>query len=373
MEKNNMVDIVDWETITSFVIDAFVGYGVPLEDAKICADVLLEADKRGIESHGVNRFKPVYLDRIKAGIQNAVTEIEIIKETPTTAVIDGHHGMGQVIGSKAMSMAIAKAKEYGMGMVVVRNSCHYGIAGYYSSMATKNGCIGMTGTNARPTVAPTNGVEGMFGTNPFTIGVPTDEAFDFNFDCATSITQNGKIEYYDRIGKDVPKGTIIADDGSAVEGDAGVALKRINGGTAALTTLGGIGETLGGYKGYGFALAVEYMASILQDGAYGKALSGRDENGNRRFYSLGHWFIAIDTDHFMGEDVARKKAGEITRSMRSAKKAPGADRIYTAGEKEYEIKLARKDGVPINKSVQKEITAVRDELKLTQYVFPWEK
>lgn len=363
---------VDWKTITSFVTDAFVGYGIPEEDAKICTDVLLESDRRGIESHGVNRFKPIYLDRIKAGIQNAVTEIEIVKETPTTAVLDGHNGMGQVIGHKAMSMAISKAKEYGMGMVVVRNSCHYGIAGYYTTMATKAGCIGMTGTNARPSVAPTHGVEGMFGTNPFTIGVPTDEAFDFNFDCATSITQNGKIEYYERIGEDVHPGTVIASDGSAVTGDAGAALKQIRNGTAALTTLGGIGEELGGYKGYGFALAVEFFSSILQDGAYGKALDGKDKNGNIRPYHLGHWFIAIDTDHFMGEDIARKKAGEITRSMRASKKAPGAERIYTAGEKEYEISLARKDGVPINESVQKEIIAIRDELKLTQYKFPWE-
>jgi len=369
MAKTN---IVDWKTITDFVIDAFVGYGIPREDAEICADVLLESDKRGIESHGVNRFKPVYLDRIKAGIQQPVTKMEIIKETPTTAVIDGHHGMGQVIGHKAMSMAISKAKEYGMGMVVVRNSCHYGIAGYYASMATKAGCIGMTGTNARPSVAPTHGVEGMFGTNPFTIGVPTDEEFDFNFDCATSITQNGKVEYYERIGEDVHPGTIIANDGSAVEGDAGVALKKIRNGTAALTTLGGIGEDLAGYKGYGFALAVEFLSSILQDGAYGKDLDGKDENGNIRPYQLGHWFLAIDTDHFMGEEIARKKAGDISRSMRSSKKAPGAERIYTAGEKEYEIRLARKDGVPINESVQKEIIEVRNALGLTQYKFPWE-
>jgi len=366
------ISIVDWKTITNFVIDAFTGYGVPRADAEICADVLLESDKRGIESHGVNRFKPVYLDRIKAGIQNAVTEMEVLKETPTTAVIDGHNGMGQVIGHKAMSMAISKAKEYGMGMVVVRNSCHYGIAGYYASMATKAGCIGMTGTNARPSVAPTFGVEGMFGTNPFTIGVPTDEAFDFNFDCATSITQNGKIEYYERIGEDIHPGTVIGEDGSAVEGDSGEALKKIRGGTAALTTLGGIGEDLGGYKGYGFALAVEFLSSILQDGEYGKALDGKDENGNIRPYHLGHWFIAIDTEHFMGEDIARKKAGEITRSMRASKKMPGAKRIYTAGEKEYEIRLSRESGVPINESVQKEITAVRDELGLTQYKFPWE-
>ncbi len=367
------MSIVDWKTITDFVIDAFVGYGIPRKDAEICADVLLESDKRGIESHGVNRFKPVYLDRIRAGIQQPVTEIEIVKETPTTAVLDGHHGMGQVIGHRAMSLAIKKAKEYGMGMVVVRNSCHYGIAGYYTSMATKAGCIGMTGTNARPSVAPTNGVEGMFGTNPFTIGVPTDEAFDFNFDCATSITQNGKIEYYERIGEEVHPGTVIASDGSAVEGDAGEALRRIRGGTAALTTLGGIGEALGGYKGYGFALAVEFFSSILQDGAYGKALDGKDENGNPRPYGLGHWFIAIDTDHFLGEALARKKAGEITRSMRASKKAPDADRIYTAGEKEYEIRLSRESGVPINPSVQKEITQVRDELGLVQYRFPWEE
>ncbi len=366
--------ILDWKTTHDFIKDAFIGVGVPADDAEIVTDVLLESDRRGIESHGCNRFKPIYIDRIHAGIQQPVTNFEIVKETPTTAVIDGHHGMGQVIGHKAMSMAIEKAKQYGMGMVTVRNSTHYGIAGYYTTMATKAGCIGMTGTNARPSVAPTFGVEGMFGTNPFTLGVPTDEEFDFNFDCATSITQNGKIEYYARIGEDVHPGTIIGIDGEAVEGDSGVALKRIREGSAALTTLGGIGEALGGYKGYGFALFVEFLSSILQDGWYGKDLDGKDENGNIRPYHLGHFFIAIDTDHFMGEEIARKKAGDILRSMRASKKDPGAERIYTAGEKEYEIWLQRKDsGVPINESVQAEMSKVRDDLGLTQYTFPWEK
>ena len=364
--------ILDWKTTHDFMKDAFIGVGVPADDAEIVVDVLLESDRRGIESHGCNRFKPVYIDRINAGIQNAVTNFEIIKETPTTAVVDGHHGMGQVIGHKAMTMAIEKAKMYGMGMVVVRNSCHYGIAGYYTTMATKAGCIGMTGTNARPSVAPTLGVEGMFGTNPFTIGVPTDEDFDFNFDCATSITQNGKVEYYERIGEDVHPGTIIDTDGNPVEGDAGVALKKIRNGSAALTTLGGIGEALGGYKGYGFAMAVEFFSSILQDGAYGKDLDGKDEDGNIRPYQLGHYFIAIDTNHFLGEDIARKKAGDIIRSVRASKKMPGEERIYTAGEKEWEIWLSRKDsGVPINESVQAEMNKVRDDLGL-DYKFPWD-
>ena len=365
--------VCPWNLITDFVTDAFVGYGVPREDAEVCTDVLLESDKRGIESHGCNRFKPIYIDRIIAGIQQPVTNFEIIKETETTAVIDGHDGMGQVIGKRAMQMAIDKAKKYGIGMTVVRNSCHYGIAGYYATQATQQGCIGMTGTNARPSVAPTWGVDGMFGTNPFTIGIPTDEKFDFVFDCATSITQNGKIEYYERIGEDVHPGTIVGIDGEAVEGDAGVALKRIREGTAALTTLGGIGEALGGYKGYGFALVVEILSAALQDGAYGKDLNGKDADGNLRPYQLGHFFIAIDTEHFLGEELVRAKAGDICRSMRASKKAPDAERIYTAGEKEYEIWKEREDsGVPINEAVQAEINEVRDKLGLS-YTFPWEE
>ena len=362
-----------WELITPFVTDAFIGYGIPEEDAKICTDVLLESDRRGIESHGCNRFKPIYLDRIKAGIQNPVTNYEIVKETECTAVVDGHDGMGQVIGYKSMQMAIDKAKKYGMGMVAVRNSCHYGIAGYYASMAAKQGCIGITGTNARPSVAPTFGVDGMFGTNPMTWGIPTDEDFNFVIDCATSITQNGKIEYYERIGEDVHPGTVITRDGKAYTGDSGECLKMIRGGKAALTTLGGIGEALGGYTGYGYAMVVELLSAILQDGNYGKALNGKDENGNLVPYHLGHFFIAIDTDHFLGEELARKKAGEIIRSVRNSTVAPGEKQIFTAGEKEWNVWLERKDkGVPITEPVQKEIVAVRDELGLTQYKFPWE-
>ena len=287
-------------------------------------------------------------------------------------MVDGHDGMGQVIGYKSMKMAIEKAKKYGMGMVVVRNSCHYGIAGYYTSMATKAGCIGLTGTNARPTVAPTFGVEGMFGTNPLTLGVPTDEAFDFNFDAATSTYQNGKLEYYARLGKDAPAGALVNPEGNAYVGTSDAALKAMAKGEAALCTLGGPGEEQAGYKGYGFAMFVELLSAALQDGSYGKALTGKGANGEKVPFHLGHFFIAIDTDHFLGEDVCRKKAGEIIREVRSAKRAPGAERIYTAGEKEHEIRLARESGVPINESVQAEICAVRDELGLHQYKFPWE-
>ena len=259
-----------------------------------------------------------------------------------------------------------------MGMVAVRNSCHYGIAGYYSTMCTKQGLIGITGTNARPSIAPTFGVENMLGTNPLTIGLPTDEEFPFVIDCATSITQRGKLEYYSRIGKETPAGMVIGRDGKAKTNTDEI-LVELNTGEAALAPLGGIGEELAGYKGYSYATVVEILSAALAQGNYLKMLTGI-QDGKKVPYHLGHFFIAIDTNAFMGEDEFRKTAGDICRALRASQKAPDAERIYTAGEKEWLVWQERKDsGVPINEAVQQEIVEVRDALGLTQYVFPWEK
>ena len=168
---------VPWDLMSRFMIDVFKAYGVPEEDAKICADVLLESDRRGIESHGCNRFKPIYLDRIKNGTLLPVTKIDIVKETPTTVVMDANNGMGMVASYHMMEKLIEKAKVYGMAGGTVFNSTHYGIAGYWTTMAEKAGMIGISGTNARPSVAPTWGVEPMMGTNPLTFTMPTDEDF----------------------------------------------------------------------------------------------------------------------------------------------------------------------------------------------------
>lgn len=362
---------ISWEIIGNFMTDAFERVGVPYDDAVICADVLMESDRRGIESHGCNRFKSIYIDRINSNIQNPVTEFEIIKETATTAVVDGHNGMGMIVGYKAMEMAIEKAKKYGMGMVAARNSTHYGIAGYYATMATKKGLIGITGTNARPSIAPTFGVENMLGTNPLTIGLPTDEEFPFVLDCATSITQRGKIEYYARTGKDTPSGMVIGQDGSSLTNSKQILIDLTNG-EAALAPLGGIGEELAGYKGYGYATVVEILSAALQAGSYLKMLSGIGEQGEKVPYHLGHFFIAIDTEAFMGEDSFRKTAGDILRSLRASKLSPGENRIFTAGEKEYLTWLDRKDkGVPMGESLQKDFIAIRDTLKLP-YRFTFE-
>ncbi len=362
---------ISWDIVEDFIKNAFIKLRVPENDAAICADVLVESDKRGIESHGCNRFKPIYVDRILSGIQNPVTNFEIIRETPTTAVVDGHDGMGMVIAHKSMEMAIEKAKKYGMGMVAARNSTHYGIAGYYATMATKENLIGITGTNARPSIAPTFGVENMLGTNPLTFGMPTDEEFPFVLDCATSISQRGRIEYYARTGKDTPAGMVIGSDGNTMTDSNQILIDLVKG-NAAFAPLGGIGEELGGYKGYGYATVVEILSSALQAGSYLKMLNGIGENGEKAPYHLGHFFIAIDTNAFMGAEEFKKITGNILRELRASKKVPDRSRIYTAGEKEYLAWLERKDkGVIIGESVQKEFIEIRNTLNLP-HKFPFE-
>ncbi len=362
---------VSWELMNAFLIDAFKGYGVPEEDARICADVLLESDRRGIESHGCNRFKPIYIDRIKKGTLLPVTNIEILKETPTTVVMDAHDGMGMVASHRMMEMLVEKAKKYGMAGGAIKNSTHYGIAGYWTTMASKEGLVGITGTNARPSIAPTFGVENMMGTNPLTFSLPTDEEFPFCLDCATSIVQRGKIEYYAREGKDTPAGMVVSENGETMT-DSKEILDALVKGTAALAPLGGIGEELAGYKGYGYAAVVEILSAALAGGEFMKALTGVSEDGKPQMYHLGHFFFVVDPDAFSGREEFKKIAGDICRALRASKKAPGSERIYTAGEKEYLVWLERKDkGVPVSVSVQKDILQVRDELGL-DYRFGFE-
>ena len=362
---------VPWELMRDFMTDVFVSYGVPRGDAELCTDVLLEADRRGIESHGCNRFKPIYIDRIVRGTLLPETKAEILKETPTTVVMDAHDGMGMVASHQMMEMLIDKAKKMGMAGGAIRNSTHFGIAGYWTDMAAKQGLAAMCGTNARPSIAPTYGVENMMGTNPLTFSLPTDEEFPFCIDCATSIVQRGKIEYWARGGMPTPDGVVVTRDGSKVTDSAKI-LDMLQEGSAALAPLGGAGDKTAGYKGYGYAAVVEILSAALAGGQFMKALTGVDESGSPRMYRLGHFFFVADPDAFMGQETFRKTAGDICRALRASEKAPGCARIYTAGEKEYLTWLERRDkGVPVSGSLQKELKELRDRCA-PSYRFPFE-
>lgn len=357
------------ETLENFMRDVFIGLGVPKEDAKIIAEVLITSDLRGIESHGIQRCK-MYYDRIKQGIYEVNTKIDIIKDGPTTALWDGNNGMGHVIAYKAMKTAITKAKEYGLGAVAVKNSSHFGIAGFYSLMAIKEGMIGLAVTNARPSIPPTFGVEPMLGTNPLTVGAPTDENFPFLIDCATSIIQRGKVEVYARINKPLPENTVINDEGEIMT-DPNEVLEGMLHKKAALLPLGGKGEETAGYKGYGYATLVELLSAALQEGIFLRDTLGIEVEGQKRL-KVGHFFLAININNFAGLDSFKKTAGKIMRDLRSAKKDPEAKRIYTAGEKEYNEEIERrKTGIPLNKSLQDDIKIMQQEQALYQYKFPF--
>ncbi len=360
---------IDVTLLKNFIKDVFIGLGVPKKDARIIADVLITSDLRGVDSHGIQRCK-MYYDRIKEGIYEIKTKIKIIKDGPTTAVIDGGCGMGPVIGYKSMKLAIEKARKYGLGAVAVRNSTHFGIAGYYSLMAIKEGMIGLTTTNARPAVPPTFGTEPMLGTNPLTAGVPTDEEFPFIIDCATSIIQRGKVEVYNRMQKSLPEDVIITKNGWT-EIDPSKVLTDLEECKAALLPLGGKGENTSGYKGYGYATFVEVLSSALQDGVFLKDTAGVIE-GNQKRLKVGHFFLAINIENFIPLKRFKKITGTIMKKLRSSKKEPGRDYIYTAGEKEYRAEKKRiKHGIPVNKSVQQDIRIMQEELGLYGYDFPF--
>jgi L-2-hydroxycarboxylate dehydrogenase (NAD+) len=362
--------LIPLDTAHEFIRQVFIHSGVPEMDAKICADVLSAADARGIESHGLSRLK-MYYDRIKKGIQKPVTKITVIRDNPTTAVWDGNNGMGQIVAFKAMSSAMDKAKKFGMGSIAVRNSTHYGIAGYYPLMAINEGLIGFSVTNTRPGIAPTFGSQPMLGTNPIAFGAPTDEEIPFLFDAATSIIQRGKVEVSARKQKQLPDGWVIDQKGGFAH-DPHLILDGLIKDEFAMLPLGGLGEDFGGHKGYGLSTVVEILSSALQSGAFLHGLSGFDQNGKQQPYKLGHFFMAIDPVGFLPLDEFKHNVGELLRELRASHKADGHQRIFTAGEKEFETeKRTRIEGIPIVPSLQKELIFLQSELQLSQFNFPF--
>jgi L-2-hydroxycarboxylate dehydrogenase (NAD+) len=349
--------------LKSFMQEVFVRIGVPENDALICSDILIASDLRGIESHGIGRLK-MYYDRIKSGIQYPVTKIDVIRDKYATAVWDGNHGMGHVVGFNAMNTAINKAGQYGLGAVAVRNSTHFGICGYYAEMAVRKDMIGINFTNARPSVCPTFGVDPLLGTNPICFGAPTDLPYPFVYDAATSISQRGKIEQYAREEKETPAGWAIDLDGNPNTDTRKLLIDLVKQ-TSSLLPIGGTDELTGSHKGYGLSTMVEILCAALQNGSYLNQLLGQDENGKPAPYRLGHFFLAINIDFFTDMADFKKTTGAICRELQSSKRFPGKERIWVAGEKEYEKELeVMQKGIPVIPNLQKDIETMQRELDL---------
>jgi len=343
--------------LEKFVVECFKKSGMSNEDAKITTDVLIESNKRGIASHGVARLKR-YTDGIKDGIMVPDAQYEIIKETPNTLVITGNDGLGQPVSYKTMKLVIEKAKKNNIAFAAVRNSNHYGIAGYYSMMALKENLIGISTTNSFPLVVPTFGKDALLGTNPISIAAPTSKERPFVLDMATSTVPRGKLEVYDRREKPIPEAWATDVDGLPTT-DPGLVLRnvkqRLGGG---LLPLGGVLEETGGHKGYGLAMIVEIFTGILSGGAFGPNVYGIPKSPA----NVCHFFGAINIEAFIPLDEFTNALYSLIKILHNSKKAEGQDRIYIHGEKEFILSEQQQEYVKLYNRVIENIKGVGESL-----------
>ncbi len=356
LKMGNFVYIKE-EKLNAFCQDAFEGFGFSPEDASIIKDVLMMSDMYGIQSHGMQRVVR-YHKGIEKGLIDIKAKPEVVFETPVSAVIEGHDAMGQLVGHFAMELAIKKAKESGIGIVSARNSNHYGIAGYYADLALKEGLIGFSCTNSEAIMVPTFARKAMLGSNPIAFTMPA-EPYNFFFDASTTVVTRGKLEMYNKLGKELPNGWALNKDGKASQ-DAGEVLGNISDHVGGgIMPLGGNTEQLGSHKGYGYGMLCEIFASIFsQGGTSNKCMTGGRSN-------ICHGFMAINPAIFGNPEDVKKHFSTFLQELREAPKAEGADRIYTHGEKEAEaIEVCRKEGVPVIDKTVAELFDVCHLLKL---------
>jgi len=350
MENNsgNMTR-VNHEKLTRFVTRSFEKLGVTTGDAEIAAGVLVAADLRGVDTHGVIRFNPQawYVKWLTEGSMTARPKIQIVSESSSTALLDGDRGMGMVIGHRAMEIAIRKAKESGIGMVAVRNSRHYGMSAYYAMLALPHDVIGIAMTNASRQVVPTFGREARFGTNPMCFAVPAEKELPFVLDMATTTAAAGKLELAARQGKSIPAGWALNEQADATL-DPRMAQKARR-----LLPLGGSREG-GNHKGYGLAILVEILCGVLTG-----TMTALNADQDPR----GHFFGAIRVDTFRPIDEFKRDMDRLIRELKSTPPIEGQERVYVAGEIEFETAEERAErGIPLLPSVLKGLREVSEHV-----------
>jgi len=343
------------QRLRAFMERVFEGEGFISDDASVIADVLMQADLFGIESHGAQRMM-YYHRNIASGSVNVHAEPEIVRETLVSALYDAHFAMGQIAGVRAMETAIRKAKQSGVGMVCVRNSSHFGIAGYYTLMAAREGLCAFSMTNTGPIMVPTFGVEMMLGTNPIAFCMPADPA-PFWFDASTTVVTLGKIEVHDKREKPMPQGWTIDGAGNLCTDASQMNRSILGGERGGILPLGGAGETLGGHKGYGLGIMVEALTGILAQGLVSPEMQGA--HGDH----TSHFFLAFDPALFGDPADIRMRMSRYLQALRDSEKAPGCARIFTPGEKAYEAQAQRlEQGIPMEEKTLAELRQIAREL-----------
>jgi L-2-hydroxycarboxylate dehydrogenase (NAD+) len=346
----------DAAALRSFALGCLAAVGVPADPAAVVVDVMLAADLTGVDSHGVARLRR-YVEGVANGAIDGRARPVVVREAAAVALVDASNGLGQPAAVMAMELAMEKAEACGIGMVAVRRTNHFGIAGYYASLAAHRGMVGIATTNASPQVSPTFAAEPMLGTNPIAIALPTGGDAEFLFDAATSTVGRGKLETRHRRGQPIPTGWVIDGTGAGrtdaeelIEG-----LKERRG--YALLPLGGEGETHGGHKGYALGLFVDLLCGPLAGASWGCHVYGE------RGADLGHCCIAVQVDAFRPLDEFQAESRRMFDEIRAAKRAHPSMRIYVPGEKEAEERRRReREGVPLSAAVVDDLRQLAEEL-----------
>jgi len=347
------------DSLREFTINVFTKLGVPVEDAKITADVLIAADQRGVGSHGLQRLGR-YTNGLKTGVMKPTTDIKVLKETPNTLLISGGDGLGQVASYHAMKLVIDKALKNNVALAAVRDSNHYGIAGYYSMMALEHDLIGFSVTNSAILVVPTFGRNAVMGTNPISLAVPAGKERPFVLDMATSTVPRGKLEVYEREGKMMPDTWATDELGQATQDASRVLANLLDKKGGGLLPLGGAEEESGGHKGYGLCLAVDILSGVLSGSAFGPQLYARKDIPAK----VSHFFGAIKIDAFIEPARFKGMMDEYIDIIKNSEKAAGQDRIFIHGEKEFELYEQQKEEVGIYYKVVEELRKIGEEVNV---------
>lgn len=343
---------IPYDQLRQFAVAVFRKMNCPEAEAQLAADVLLSADLRGIDSHGVARLSG-YVRLWEAKRINANPKIKVVHETPSTAVVDGDSGLGLVVAPKAMEIAIEKASKAGTGWVAVKNSNHFGIAGYHAMMALKHNMIGMAMTNASPLVAPTFSVERLLGTNPICVAIPAGKQPPFVADFATTTAANGKLEILQRKNKEAPEGWIQKKDGSVSTNPH--ELKE----GGALIPLGSDREH-GSHKGFCLGAWVDIFSAVLSGANYGPwvppFVSFLAPSADPVGEGIGHFLGAMRIDAFRPADEFKAHMDNWINRFRVAKTVEGEARVIIPGDPEREFEVERMNaGIPLNEKVVEDL------------------
>jgi LDH2 family malate/lactate/ureidoglycolate dehydrogenase len=319
------------------------------EGAKEVADCLLQADLRGVDSHGMVRL-PVYAERIRKGVVNPRPVTRIIRTSAATALLDGDNGLGAVVGSRAMEKAIELAADIGVSFVGVRRSNHFGIAAFYAQKAVRKGLIGCAASNAPPHMAPFGGRARFLGTNPFSIGIPAGKQPPLVFDASTSVVARGKIIVAAKENNAIPAGWAIDPDGNPT--------------TDAKAALAGAVLPFGGPKGSAISLIIDVLCGVLTGAAF--ALTLNTLENLRAQQNLGHVLVAMRTDIFVTAEDFASRMDEILRTLKSSPPAPNTEQVLIPGEIEQQNEAKNQTvGVPLLRSAVDQLAALGAELNVS--------